>query len=115
MNSDDAQRLRDIELTDLRSLPAYADTILERMRDDEESDWPHRLATAIATVKETLTPPEHLVLQFASRGLVKNEIAEVAGLSPDTVKTHLTHVRQKLRAKNTTQAVGNAVRDGIIP
>ncbi len=51
-----------------------------------------------------LTPREIEMLEFLSRGKSNKEIARDLSLSPNTIKTHLANLYQKLGVKNRTQA-----------
>lgn len=51
-----------------------------------------------------LTRREVNMLEFLSLGKSNKEIARDLGLSPNTVKTHLANLYQKLGVKNRTQA-----------
>ena len=64
--------------------------------------------------EESLTPREIQVLQQVSGGNRNREIGESMGISEDTVKVHLKHIMDKLRARDRTQAIAIAVRRGII-
>ena len=78
------------------------------------------LAEELSQVKErnrraeTLTARELEVLQLLAFGRTNREIAEELELSPDTVKTHLTHIFEKLGVEDRTQAAMAAVKRGII-
>ncbi len=52
----------------------------------------------------TLTPKEVLVADCLPNGMTTNQIAEVLGIAPDTVKVHLRSVMRKLGARNRVQA-----------
>jgi DNA-binding NarL/FixJ family response regulator len=49
-----------------------------------------------ASILASLTERERTVLRMLSSGLRRSEIADALGLSPNTVRTHLAHVMQKL-------------------
>ena len=53
-------------------------------------------------------------LRAASVGLGMKESGIVLGIGEETVKSHLTRARLKLRAKNTCHAVALAIRAGLI-
>lgn len=55
-----------------------------------------------------LTPRETDVLHLIARGLTTKEIAEEAGLSPNTVKSHTRTLFTKLDAHNRVQALAVA-------
>lgn len=63
---------------------------------------------------ETLTGRELEILQFLAFGHTNRDIAEKLFISPDTVKTHLEHIYQKLGASDRTAAVAEALRRRLI-
>jgi two-component system NarL family response regulator len=64
--------------------------------------------------RAALTPREHEVLEQVARGLSNKEIATRLGIAEVTVKIHVSHVLEKLGALDRTQAVGLALKRGII-
>ncbi len=50
----------------------------------------------VQAILETLTPREQEVTWLTARGYTNRKIAEVLVLSPETVKTHVRHVLEKL-------------------
>lgn len=67
-----------------------------------------------ATAFEPLTPREIDVLRHIIRGVSNKEIATALSLGEETVKTHVTHVFQKLRVENRAQAIVQALKRGIV-
>jgi DNA-binding NarL/FixJ family response regulator len=63
---------------------------------------------------DTLTAREVEVLQLLAFGHTNRDIAEHLFISPDTVKTHLEHIFEKLGASDRTAAVAEALRREII-
>jgi DNA-binding NarL/FixJ family response regulator len=61
-----------------------------------------------------LTAREVEVLQHVAGGNRNRDIADILNISEETVKVHIKHIMDKLGAKDRTQAVGIAVRRGII-
>ncbi|HUG88087.1 MAG TPA: response regulator transcription factor [Actinomycetota bacterium] len=61
-----------------------------------------------------LTKRELEVLRFLAMGHTNRQIAERLFISPDTVKTHLEHIYQKLGTPDRTAAVAEAMRRQII-
>ena len=61
-----------------------------------------------------LTARELEVLQKVAGGNRSRDIADMLFISVETVKVHIRHILEKLRAKNRTQAFAIAVRRGII-
>ncbi len=64
---------------------------------------------------EVLSPREMEVLELLAEGKVQKEIAQTLGISPTTVITHVSHVYEKLDAKNAPAAVAKAFGIGILP
>lgn len=63
---------------------------------------------------DTLTAREVEVLQLLAFGHTNRNIAEKLFISPDTVKTHLEHIFEKLGASDRTAAVAEALRRRLI-
>jgi DNA-binding NarL/FixJ family response regulator len=63
---------------------------------------------------ETLTEREVEVLQLLAFGYTNRDIGKRLFISPDTVKTHLEHIYQKLGASDRTAAVAEALRRRLI-
>ncbi|MFN2589725.1 MAG: response regulator [Actinomycetota bacterium] len=63
---------------------------------------------------DTLTAREVEVLQLLAFGHKNRDIAQRLYISPDTVKTHLEHIFEKLGATDRTAAVAEALRRQII-
>ncbi len=64
--------------------------------------------------RERLTEREQVVLAELAQGKSTREIAKALVLSEETVKTHLTHIYQKLGVNDRVQAVALALRRGLI-
>lgn len=61
-----------------------------------------------------LSERELEVLQLLGDGLSNKEIADKLFISIQTVKTHITHIFEKLGVKDRTEAVATALRRGLI-
>jgi len=80
---------------------------IERQRHPRSNDTkPHRNDKAIKALG--LTRRELEMLGFLAQGKSNKEIARDLGLSPNTIKTHLANLYEKLGVKNRTQAVMSA-------
>jgi DNA-binding CsgD family transcriptional regulator len=62
-----------------------------------------------------ISPRELEVLQSLARGLSNKEIARALGVSPNTVKTHVARLFEKLDASNRAHAIARARDFGILP
>jgi DNA-binding NarL/FixJ family response regulator len=73
-----------------------------------------RYAQNVDRITRPLSARELTVLERVAEGLTNAEIASELGISPDTVKTHLARVLEKLSARDRTHAVSRALRAGLI-
>ncbi len=62
-----------------------------------------------------LTPREYEILQLLAAGQSTKEIARQLAISPNTAKTHLARVYQKLEVQRRTQAIHKARELALIP
>ena len=61
-----------------------------------------------------LTPREREVLTLLARGLANKRIARELGISPATVKIHVSSILHKLGVADRTQAALHALREGLV-
>lgn len=66
------------------------------------------------TVEHALTNRELEVLQLIANGASNKDIASALFISVKTVKTHITHIFEKLEVRDRTESVTKALRLGII-
>lgn len=66
------------------------------------------------SLKEPLSDREMEVLQLMAKGLSNKEIGRSLWIGETTVKTHVSHILQKLGQGDRTQAVLAAVKAGIV-
>ena len=88
----------------------FVNGVLERLRK-----------RALETYKPTLTHPrdeltvrECSIVEFISYGRSNKEIARELGIAPETIKSHLKRIFQKLSAKSRAQAVIRAQSLGVL-
>ena len=61
-----------------------------------------------------LSPREIEVIEQLALGYRGTEIADLLGISPDTVRVHVRNAMRKLGARTRAQAIGIAMSQGII-
>jgi DNA-binding NarL/FixJ family response regulator len=97
-------------------VPVYGD--LEQLWPDPDrrDDALIRCLTDVYAYEppDALTPQEVRVIGALSHGLGDNGAADTLGLSFESVKLSSKLARRKLRAKNTTHACCEALRQGLI-
>ena len=72
-------------------------------------------ATQQGTPPSPLTPRQTEILDLISRGLTNKEIATVFGISPESVKSHVSEILSRIGAANRSEAVLIAARRQLIP
>lgn len=77
---------------------------------------PHRVRRQLQDHPEVerLTTREDDVLDLMAKGLHTHEIADVLGISDETVKTHVKSVFRKLGVSDRVEAVREAIDRGLI-
>lgn len=63
---------------------------------------------------EGLSKPEMGALEAVAQGETAKEYARRIHRSEHTIKTHISHLLQKLNAKNSAQAVAEGMRRGYL-
>jgi DNA-binding NarL/FixJ family response regulator len=93
---------------------AVAGYLLKRLRRTERSNAsPGHEQSRGAGLME-LTPRERDVLEMLARGLSYRETGQALGIGSSTVAHHVRSLYPKLAANSRSEAVFNAVRDGVI-
>jgi LuxR family maltose regulon positive regulatory protein len=64
--------------------------------------------------REELTARERAIIEFIAKGRSNKEIARELGVAPETIKTHLKRIFQKLSAESRAQAVVRAQSLGML-
>jgi DNA-binding CsgD family transcriptional regulator len=68
-----------------------------------------------ATVGLGVSSREREVLQLLAAGQSNKEIARQLGVSPNTIKTHVSRLFEKLKARRRTEAIARARELGMLP
>ncbi len=63
---------------------------------------------------KSLSARELSILQLAAKGFSSPEVAEILGISVNSVKTHFRHIFEKMDVSDRTEAVTLAISRGII-
>jgi len=70
--------------------------------------------TGSDNILDSLSQREFEVFRLLAEGSTVNEIAEILSLSPKTVGTHNTSIKQKLDVSNSAELARLAIRSGLI-
>ena len=97
--------IRTIASGDALLSPAVTKRVIERFAQIARPEPPEGLTE--------LTVREHEILRLVARGLSNGEIARELYISDTTVKTHVTHILQKLNLRDRVQAVVLAYQSGL--
>jgi DNA-binding NarL/FixJ family response regulator len=71
-------------------------------------------STTTGTANTVLSDREQEVLALVVEGLTNQEIAGKLIVSPETIKTHMRHIMEKLSVSDRTQAAVKALRENLI-
>ncbi len=82
--------------------PQAAERLLREVRTPEK-------------IREPLTERETEVLRYLASGKANKEIAQALNIGEQTVKTHVSHILDKLGVPSRTQAALYAIRAGLVP
>ena len=88
--------------------PRIASTLIERVRESAPPARPR------SPDPPSVTSREREVLRLIVEGKENSEIATELVISPETVKTHVSSILEKLGADNRVQAAVKAVRAGLV-
>lgn len=69
---------------------------------------------ARSALQTGLSARELEVLKIVAAGLSDKQVAGRLGISPKTVRNHLSQIFSKLQAANRVEAVINALRSGLL-
>jgi DNA-binding NarL/FixJ family response regulator len=108
-----AERLFDAVRVVAAGQALLAPTVTRRLISEFARLRPSPAAKPTATLA-ALTPRETQVLRLVAEGLSNPEIAQHLVVTEETVKTHVSHVLNKLGLRDRTQAVVTAYESGLV-
>ena len=88
--------------------PRVAQRVLEQFQDISS------MGKAMETVIAPLTRREAQILNYVSKGNTNKQIADILGISEQTIKSHICAILRKLNANDRAHAVALAMRNGWI-
>jgi DNA-binding CsgD family transcriptional regulator len=89
--------------------------VLPRIEDEQPGGWGARRTSGDDRPRgRQPSKRESEILALLARGSTDAQIAEVLGLSPATVQTHVRNAKAKLGARTRAQAVALALVSGLI-
>ena len=92
--------------------PRYLAQIIESFPDSELSTRPQIDAEL---VDKLLTPRQTEILVFLKKGYSYQEIADVLGVSLNTIRKHVSNIYAKLKVSSRQQAIHKADEIGMLP
>ena len=104
-----AKSIRQVYAGKVELHPDVAGLLLEQIANPEDSATERN-----ATPFDELTAREREVLQLIASGFTNKEIAAALFITEKTVKTHVSHILEKLGLSDRTQAAILAVKHGLI-
>ncbi len=69
---------------------------------------------AQTSLAESLSVRERNIINLIAHGQSNKEVARDLGISPETVKSHMKHIFEKLEVEKRTQAVARAQGLGLV-
>ena len=92
----------------LMTRPKVAQRVLKQFEDISS------MGRAIETVIAPLTRRETQILDYVAEGNTNKQIADILGISEQTIKSHVSAILRKLNANDRAHAVALAIRNGWI-
>ena len=92
----------------LMTRPKVARRVLEQFEDISS------MGKAIETIIAPLTRRETQILNYVAEGNTNKQIADILGISEQTIKSHVSAILRKLNANDRAHAVALAIRNGWI-
>jgi DNA-binding NarL/FixJ family response regulator len=107
------QKLRGILRGDPPISPSVSRRILRYFAESTPPETAHHPSKTKA-IETNLSPREQEVLTLVAKGLSRNEVAELLGLSSNTVARYIRDVYQKLDISSRAEAAVEACRMGLV-
>lgn len=91
-----------------------AQTVLSLLRHLGPKKRPSLGGAKRSPTRLDLTEREQQVLRCLVQGMVYKQVAHELGITLDTVRTHVRNVYSKLQVHSVAEAVGRAIREGLV-
>jgi LuxR family maltose regulon positive regulatory protein len=91
-------------------LTSYAEDLMVSWRERHEPQAMQK----VKSVAELLSTRERNIINLIAHGQSNKEVARDLGISPETVKSHMKHIFEKLEVEKRTQAVARAQSLGLV-
>jgi DNA-binding CsgD family transcriptional regulator len=88
--------------------------VLKRYSSLSESDVKVKASEGLTDWRKTLTNRQYEVLLLLEKRQSNKEISDQLCISLETVKTHTKHIREKLNASSSQDAVSRAIALNIL-
>ena len=75
----------------------------------------HTAQVQTIPLPEALTPRQTKILKLLSQGFSANEVSEKLGITYYTVTTHIKNIYNKLQVNSRSEAIYQAIQQGLIP
>lgn len=92
----------------LMTRPKVARRVLEQFEDISS------MGKSLETIIAPLTRRETQILNYVAEGNTNKQIADILGISEQTIKSHVSAILRKLNANDRAHAVALAIRNGWI-
>jgi two-component system nitrate/nitrite response regulator NarL len=99
---------------DKASDPRVFDQAVREVHAGKRFIDPRLAAEVVQSEEALLSEREQQILQLIADGLSNAGVAEQLGLGTETVKTHVRHILEKLKAESRTEMVAIALRRSLI-
>ena len=99
---------------DFLTKPVKRNVLLAAVNAALARDSQQHARQALRAIAESLTPRERGILELIAEGQSNKEIARALGIAPETVKSHVKNIFDKLSVEKRAQAIARAQSLGLL-